>query len=921
MREDISVGDLRCEYLSSPVGMDAEHPRFSWKIAAGERGVYQQAYRITVSDGRGEDGNCWDSEWTESGATVNLKYAGVPLVSNRTYTWQVCVRINNKEVRSKPAVFHTGLLRREDLKAQWLATKEDIVHESPLFRKTFTAEKKVKKAFAYATAAGFYELYLNGRKVNDDVLNPAVSDYRKTVLYSAYDVSSLMQKGENTVGVMLGNGAYNIRSVGGRYSWGGGKSMGNPCFMVQIHILYNDGSETLVASGEGWKYTAGPVTFNNIYGGEDYDARKEIQGWASAGTDDSGWQDAVIVPGPGGKLKWQSVPIEVTETLRPIAQTRPSKGVYLFDLGQNIAGWWRIEAKGKAGQTIRVRGAETLNNTLFPKPLEEGDSLSVKHRYHSHTWTDYTLKSNGREVYEPRFFYTGYRYIEVVTGDRTDLAELKVEGCVVRSALESAGSWTSSDELLNWIHRAGQWSQMGNLVGYPTDCPHREKGAYNGDGQVIAETSMLDFEMALFYEKWLNDMSDAQEPNGRVPNTSPTIVGGMGGGVAWGSACILIPWWMRHYYDDVQILETYYPMMTKYIDYLRNLARTDAVPEEPYIINYFGGFWYSLGEWCSPGRSDCPNHDVVNTFYYYYDTWLMSKIAGMLGRQDDALQFAALSDTVRNEFNRRFFNPGTYTYGSDSVYQTYQLLALIGNLVPEESRDAVLKTVIDDIRARGNHLNTGIIGTKYLWTVLSEAGYHDLAFAVATQETYPGYGFWKNNHSTTLLEEWGGANSHNHQMFGSVTEYLYRYLAGIRSPLQTEHSQRYGQASDKSVLADKDLEDSYGYRHIRLQPCIPSGALREAGASLQTVAGTIAAGWKKQDKGYLYRVTVPPNTTATLTLPIDGFRKVKITETGKVIRQNGEFIGGVSGIEGISADDSAVCFSLESGTYRFSVAE
>ncbi|KAA6300087.1 MAG: hypothetical protein EZS26_003769, partial [Candidatus Ordinivivax streblomastigis] len=677
--------------------------------------------------------------------------------------------------------------------------------------------------------------------------------------------------------------------------------LGTPRFLLQMNVVFDDGSETTVTSGEGWKYTMGPITYNNIFGGEDYDARHEVPGWASAQTDDSGWQSAVIVPGPGGKPKWQSVPIEVTETLIPVAQTHPSEGVYLFDLGQNIAGWWRIEVKGKAGQTIRVRGSETLNKELFAKPLENGDSLNVNEPYHAHVWTDYTLKSDQKETYEPHFFYTGCRYIEVVTNDRTDLAELTTEGRVVRSALESTGTWTSSNELLNWIHEAGRWSQMGNLVGYPTDCPHREKGAYTGDGQVIAETSMHDFGMASFYAKWLNDMRDAQEVNGHIPNMSPMLVGGGGGGVAWGSAYILTPWWMYHYYNDIQTLETHYPTMKKYIDYLWNLARTDAKPNEPYIINSFGGFWDSLGEWCSPGRGDCPNHSVVSTFYYYYDALLMSKIAHLLGKHDDAHQYAALSDTIKNEFNKHFFNPQTFTYGLDSVYQTYQLLAIAGDIVPEESRDATLKTIVDDIQKRDNHLNTGLIGTKYLWRVLSDAGYDDLAFSVATQETYPSYGYWKNNHATTLLESWIGNSSHNHQMFGTITEYLYQYLAGIRSPFQTEESR--------------------GYKQIHLQPRMPD-TLRMVKASLQTVSGTILSEWERFDSHYVYRVTIPSNTVATLELPANGYGSAaEITEGNTVVWQNGEFSNTDPGIIGIKRDESKFYLSLESGTYRFVVAK
>jgi alpha-L-rhamnosidase len=361
----------------------------------------------------------------------------------------------------------------------------------------------------------------------------------------------------------------------------------------------------------------------------------------------------------------------------------------------------------------------------------------------------------------------------------------------------------------------------------------------------------------------------------------------MGGGVAWGSAYILIPWWMHQYYNDTRLLEEHYPNMKRYINYLHRLATTDEKPDEPYIINNFDGYWYSLGEWCSPGRSDCPNHAVVNTFYYYYDAHLMSQIAGLLGYKEDAGRFKALSDTIRDELNRKFFNPETALYGSDSTYQTYQLLALAGNITPETYRLPVLKTLADDIKEKNNHLNTGIIGTKYLWQVLPEAGYNDLAYALATQETFPSYGYWIRNNSTTLLEEWGGANSHNHQMFGTITEYFYQHLAGIRSP-----------ASGKTSPA---------YKHIHLQPYMPD-SLQEVKAKLNTLSGEIVSHWKKQAGGYQYHVNIPPNTTATLILPLGESRQATITESGKVVKRNKAYSG-----------ENEINMPLESGTYHFQV--
>ncbi|MDR3308966.1 MAG: glycoside hydrolase family 78 protein [Tannerella sp.] len=893
-----SIDELRCEYLSNPQGLDAVHPRFSWLITSAERSVYQSAYRIIVSDViaevKAKNGNCWDSGLRSESNTVNVPYDGTALESDRTYYWRVCSQTNGNDVWSETAEFHTGLLHEADWKALWISARDTIRLEAPVFRKSFSVDKSVKSAYVYITAAGFYELLLNGEKVGLDVLNPVITDYRQTVLYSSYNLTKHLKKGENAFGLLLGNSAYNMVGAQNRHGWGAAP-IGNPRFILQMRIVYDDNSESLVTSGDEWKYTASPVTYNNLHGGEDYDARREIKDWAEAGLDETAWQNAVVVASPGGRPRWQSVPIRVTETLKPIAAIKPAQGVYLYDLGQNIAGWWRIEVKGCAGQTIRVRGAETLNNKLFPKPLELGDNMSDKFAYHSRTWTDYTLKSTKSEIYEPHFFYTGFRYIEVATADSSDLVDVKVEGRVVRSDLTSTGEWTSSNDLLNSIHRAGLWSQKGNLVGYPTDCPHREKGAYGGDGQVIAETSMHDFDMAAFYTKWLNDMRDSQRPDGWIPNTTPTLVGGMGGGVAWGSAYLLIPWWMYNYYGDRHILEEHYPNMLRYLAYLRNLARTDSKPEEPYIINYFDGYWYSLGEWCAPGGGDCPNHDVVSTFYYYYDALLLSQIAEVLDHKNESQFYASLSDTVKNAFRERFFNPSNSLVGLDSCFQTYQLLALQADIMPEEYRDGILKTIVDDIHRRDNHLNTGIIGTKYLWPTLSDAGYGDLAFKVATQETCPGYGYWIRNNSTTLLEQWDGRDSHNHEMFGAVTEYLYQYPAGIRAP---------GRGSDQA------------YRHIRFEPLIIED-LNMVKASLQTISGQIFASWQQHDGGYSYEVTIPANTHATIVLPAAKFQQSTISESGKHVWHNSSFVPGVQGVTDIKISKNSLTIFLESGTYRF----
>ena len=902
---DCRIEDLTVEYLSNPLGVDIQQPRFSWKVASEKRGVKQIGYQLIVGESLKEIkkgiGKTWNTEEVPSGKTINIEYAGVPLKSNMRYYWRVRLWLDNENfIWSEPAFFQTGILESSEWQAQWITTQEEIIDESPLFRKSFQVIKKVEQAIVYVTASGFYELYLNGQKVGDHVLDPGVTDYRKTILYSTYDVSSLLKNGDNATGAMLGNGAWNLRKTEGRWSWGSsGNSFGNPALFIQLIITYKDGSQSVVTSDESWRTSPGPINFNNLYGGEDYDARKELFGWASADFDDSNWHHVALAGEPGGQLKSQLMPaIKVTDTLQPVKQTNPEPGVFLFDLGQNIAGWWRMEVKGIPGQVIRIRGAETLNDSLFPKPLEKGDKLSTNQRYHSQTWTDYTLKGNETEIYEPRFFYTGFRYIEVVALDRNNPAHLHIEGRVVRSALKRTGSFVSSDSLLNRIYRAGVWSQMGNTQSYPTDCPHREKGAYNGDGQIIAETSIHDFNIASFYNKWLNDMRDSQQENGRIPNTSPVLVGGMGGGVAWGSAYILIPWWMNNYYQDVRILKEHYPFMKKYLNYLKELGSKDEDPSEPFIIDNFDGYWYSLGEWCAPGQDDCPNHPVVNTFYYYYNSLIMAKIANELGQTEDSKYFNALSDTIRLAFNRKFFNPETALYGTEETYQTYQILALVGDLVPDGFREKVFQTIVDDIKKRGNHLNTGIIGTKYLWPVLVQGDQNELAYELAKQTTYPSHGYWINNGSTTLLEKWSGENSHNHQMFGSISEYFYKFLSGIQSPIERNTSK--------------------GYENIYIKPYIPND-LEFVNTSVETVAGAIRSYWKKDGDSFTHHVSIPANTTATVSLPLFEMKNPTVFEGQGKIWENNQYREGVEGILGIRQKGDRLEVDIESGNYHFRV--
>jgi alpha-L-rhamnosidase len=904
------IRSLKIEHLTNPLGLDVEKPRFSWVYENPSRGAAQSAYRIIVAENPGDlendTGSLWDTGKVMSSNTLNIVYEGDSLESGQKYFWklQVWDRDGAPSSWSKIQSFQMGLLHPDDWQAKWI-TVQDSTISSPLLRNEVVIEKEIKSATAFVTGVGYYEFYLNGEKVGDHVLDPGLTDFRDRILYETYDVTNHLREGKNAIGFWLGNGAFRLKAEDGRWTWYGmNNRFGTPMGIAQLHLLYKDGSEEMIISDDSWRSSASPITYNNVYGGEDYDGRLEQEGWSSTGFDDSAWEPVKVVEQPDVIMDSQLMPpIRVVETLEPRVETNPEPGVFLYDLKQNIPGWWRITVSGESGTEIKIRGAETLNNDLFPNPLEDGDSLSSDKQYHADVWTTYILNGNNVEIYEPRFFYTGFRYIEVQIDKPNAIESLEVEGRVVHSDLHRTSSFNSSNMLLNQICEATIWSQRGNLHGYPEDCPHREKGGYNGDGQVIAETSIHDFDMHALYVKWLNDMKDSQYENGRIPNTSPLMLGGVGGGVAWGSAYILLPWWMYQYYEDTRLLQEHYASMKDYMTYLENLASEyDEDPGEEFIINEFGGYWDSLGEW------EAPNHDrtgpvnpLTNTYYWYLNALTFADIASVLERDDDRETYLALADSIKIAFNEKFFLPNENLYGTETPDQGYLLFALSGNLVPEEHRDAVLENLIEDIEVTSNgHLGTGILGTKHLINFLPEEGREDVVHQVVTKTTYPSWGYWIVNGATTLWEAWNAESSHNHQMFGTVNEYFYKYLAGIQAPTNDGTSVAYGE--------------------IHIKPYIPED-MEWAEASLETVRGNIFSRWEKSGEILRMEITIPANTSGKITIPKINWRKVQISENGGVIWQNGQLVESKAGIITGTEDDRSVVLEVQSGKYEFEITE
>ncbi len=899
----IAPADLRCEYLTNPLGIDRMHPQFSWELSGSERGLRQGSYQILVASRKDrlteQRADLWNSGKVDSDASVYISYPGKALQSNSTYYWKVRVwdGEDNASEWSDVATFHTGMLQRKDWAARWI-TPHDPDISSPLLRKEFILGKPVEKAYAFISGLGYYELYLNGEKVGDHVLDPGWTEYDKRVLYATYEVSGHLQKGNNAVGIMLGNAYYTMTgSESGQDRYMAAlRNPGPPKKGIMLLVVeYSDGSKQQISTDESWKSHSGPITYNHFYGGEDYDARLEQEGWKHTDFDDSSWQQVNVIK-EWVPMDSQLLPaIELIQTIDPISRTNPSAGVHLFDLGQNILGWVRFRVQGDRGTVVTIRTAETLNNQQFPKPLESGDSLSTKHSYHAKVYARYTLKGDEAEVYESHFFYKGFRYVEIAIDNPDGIDTLDVTGRVVHSGLERNGTFASSDNLLNTIHELTYWAIAGNTHSVPTDCPQREKLGYTGDGQVIAEASIHMFDMTQFYEKWLNDIKDAQHPGtGYVPRTAPEVRAG--GGPGWGSACIFIPWDFYTYYGNERILAEYYDVMKRWVNFLESRAKGNIL--YPYPVN--DNIYDFLGDWVPPGRgigqqdrwTGTEMRMLTNTFVYHRNVRLLAQVARILGEDADAVRYEQLADNIQTAFNDRFLHTETNQYGDGR--QPFNVFAMAENLVPENREPAVVGNIVSDIEERNGHLDTGISGTKFLFDVLTEGGYADIAHEAATQMTYPGYGYWIKNGATTLWEQWNGAYSHNHQMFGSVVAWFYKYLAGIR-PLEP------------------------GYKQISIKPYPPQD-LKQVSAALNTMHGEVSAAWIKAAAYFRLWTSLPANTGGVVSIPMKDPGQGVITESGNVIWDGGQYFRRSSGIMGAKPEEGYVEFTVGSGTYSFAAA-
>ena len=858
--------NLRCEYLTNPLGIDVVQPRFFWVPEHSDRGQKQTAYQLLVATkpdlldhGKGDQ---WDSEKVASGESIQIVYGGKPLESGQTYYWKVRYwdAHGNASPYSLPAEFEMGLLAREDWKGQWIGGGNQL-------RTEFQLAEAPARARAYICGLGYYELRINGSKMGHNVLDPAWTTYDKRVLYATYDVTSALRRGGNALGVMLGNGWYSY-----------GRPPQPPVLLLQVNIELTSGKRVSIVSSPSWKGKNGPITSDSVWDGEVYDARMETPGWDMPGFDDSGWKAAQRLDGPKGVVSAQMMPpIQVVDTLVPRVMTNPRPGVYVFDMGQNFAGWARLCVRGPRGTSVTMRFSELI----YPNGMINRENLrAAKAR------DIYTLRGEGLEVYEPRFTYHGFRYVEVTGFPGTPGLD-SIRGRVVRSAVKSVGSFAASNPLLNKIQRLIYWGQLSNLHSIPTDCDQRnERMGWMGDAHVTAEEAMLNFDMAAFYSNFVRDIRDGQSPEGFVTDTVPHGYGAGPADPAWGTAYPLICWYMWEQYGDRRILEENYEGLKKWVEWLRGRATDHILSFSKY------GDWVAVEP--TPGA-------FVSAIYYLYDVQIEAKIAGVLGKSEDAQSYSQLASQIAEAINNKFWDASTGTYANGT--QTANAMALFVDLVPQNRRGAVMGRLTNNIvYTHDTHVTTGFIGVKYLLPVLTRYGRSDLAYELAAQTTYPSWGYMIERGATTLWELWQektgpSMNSHNHAMFGSVGAWFYQALGGINVE-----------------------SDGVGYRHIRIQPQIVRD-LTSVSATVETVRGTVSSSWTHSPGAVTLDVVIPMGSEAEVVMPReDEMTEVTVQEGDRVVWEKGHYVSGAPGITGGSAAGHNITFKTGSGRYSFKLA-
>ncbi|MBN1362730.1 MAG: family 78 glycoside hydrolase catalytic domain [Sedimentisphaerales bacterium] len=939
----LRVTRLRCEYLVDPLGIGEVKPRLSWNIESQRRGARQTAWRVRVASSvqrltQGET-DLWDSGRVEDDRTAHIEYAGAPLVSRMACHWQVQVwDEQGATAASEPAFWTMGLLEPTDWQAHWIAADPAYLARAhhaiestrtepgtpPWFRKTFEVNGPVKRATLYATARGLFECHLNGKRVGEDIFAPEWTDYDSRIQYRTYDVTEQVQSGANALGAVLGDGWYSgyvgWQETRGRYGL-------RNSLMLQLEIELENGTRQIVVTDDSWRCAAGPIVFSDFMMGETYDARHELDGWAEAGFDDLSWSAVEEVTGPNVPLVSQpSEPVRVVGTIEPVSVNEIRPGVFNYDLGQNISGWVRLRISGSAGTRVTLRHGERLDpdGTLYTENLRRAKATDV-----------YVLRGKGEEVWQPRFTFHGFQYIEV-SGLPSAPRAGAIIGCVVHSATPPAGTFECSHPLVNRLWRNAYWSQKDNFLSVPTDCPQRdERLGWMGDAQVFLRTATCNMDVAAFFTKWMVDVEDAQTPDGVFPDTAPRLreddnfvgLDGLGGAAGWADAGVIVPWTIWRVYGDRRIIERYYDAMAAWLDCIER-TNPDGIRRHELGNNY--------GDWlCIPSdtsfRTQSPMKTLLATAYWADDAAKLSRMAREIGRTDDADRFDAMFEHVRAAFQSEFVSrrvagilparaegvspsdrvqacpersrrDARDTRGQDALdtpltveTQTAYLLALAFDLLPEAVRPVAAEHLVENIKNLDWHLSTGFVGISHLNPTLTAIGRADVAWRLLLNEDYPSWLYPVRHGATTIWERWNGwteeegffnpqMNSFNHYSLGSVGEWLYRCVAGIEL--------------DPQVNA---------FKHFVIRP-YPGGSLAHARATYQSLYGTIESGWQRQGKALTLEVTIPANTAARVYVPSD---------EGTPVLEGDTPAEKAAGIKSVGREGSFTVYRVPAGRYRF----
>jgi len=896
----VNVTDPRCEYLANPLGIDVRQPRLSWKLTVVDpksRGQRQTAYQVLVAGTRTlldkDQGDLWDSGMASLDQSVHVVYAGKPLASGTECFWKVRVKDQSGATSawSEPARWTMGLLEKSDWSGKWIGTEQLFKREGgfpppdnkvpdPWLRKTFELKDRPERAVMYVASVGYHELYVNGKRIGDAVLSPAVTNHRKRARYVTYEITDQLKSGRNVIGLWLGVSW----SIFPPYKTNDRPQ--TPMVLAQADIRLPGGDAVRVVTDDNWRTHPSPNTLLGVwdfmhFGGERYDANKEVPNWSAADFDDSKWEPAKVYA-PNLLLSAEMIePNRRIKEIKPVAVEEVKPNVYRVDLGVNVTGWLEADVHGKPGDGVEFK-------------FSERPSTDMTHRLHS----QYIIGPAGKGTFRNRFNYFTGRWV-TIEGLKYKPALNDVRASLVRTDYARAADFECSNKLLNDIYNTTLWTfEDLSLGGYVVDCPHRERMGYGGDAHATTRCGMNNYGLGAFYTKWSQDWRDVQGgsaawgtaekaavqdtvESGNLPYTAPTYWGG--GGPGWSGYCVTLPWEMYERYGDTRILVENFPTIQRWLAFLETKSKDN-------ILRRWGGEWDFLGDWLWPGAQGV-NGDTRETLFFNNCYWLFNlqtaaKIADVIEKKDDAQKYRARADEVRQAVHREFFLPAENSYVNG--FQAYLAIALLVDLPPQDVRPAVEKRLEEEILIRRHgHIHAGITGGAFLYRTLLALDRQDLLFTMANKDTYPGWGDMLRSEATTMYESWDMDNSLCHSSYLYIGTWLIEGLAGIKTDPQTP-----------------------GFKRFVIKPgIVDDPSLKWVKAHHDCLYGRIASNWSIDARGTLtMNVTVPSNTTATLILP---------TADGKTVTESGQPLAKASGLKQTAAPPGQLAIELQPGTYEF----